>query len=422
MATADLPASDIEVLRELGRWQAGAAASARNRSTVDAWYAHDERARGRRPMVIMEVRNWQGRHGPVPDEALRCRDPFARALEYRMRMLRHHVEVLGDDHVVPADVSFALPVSRGDFGVPGARHREDGADGLAFNYRPALTRLDDEEFARLHPRTPRCERAEIARTRARLEAVFDGLLPVRVRDDPWQFAVPLTSTALDLVGLEGFMLLMYDNPAGLHRLMAFLRDDQAAFLDWLEAEELLPLNNGADNVGAGSIGFTRDLPARDFAGHVRCRDRWGGFESQESVSISPAQYGEFVFPYLEPLMARFGKVYYGCCEPVHPIWEYLARVPALARVSVSPWADEESVGARCRARGIVYSRKPSPNYLSGERFDAGALADHFARTVDAARGCSLKIVQRDIYVTHEEPDRLRRWVEIARDACRAWRE
>lgn len=412
---------DAEVLRDLGKWQAEAAASPANREKAAAWYAHDAWAPGRRPMVMMELRDWADGEGPVPAASLRCREEWARRLEYRLRMLRHHVEVCGDDHVVPPDVEYAAPISRGDFGLPTGRHREPGADPHAFNYRPPLSRLDADDFARLRHRTPTLDRTAMERTRRRLEAVFDGILPVRMRDAPWQHAVPLTSTAYDLVGLENFMLLTYDNPEGLHRLMAFLRDDQAAFLDWCEEQQAWSLNNESDYVGAGSVGFTRDLPAAGFAGSVRCRDRWGGFESQESVSISPEQFEAFVFAYQRPLMERFGKVYYGCCEPVDRLWQHLSRLPNLGRVSVSPWADEPLLGRLCRSRRIGYSRKPRATFVSADRFDEGALRAHFDETVAAAQGCSLEIIQRDVYVTHREPVRLERWVALARQACCAWR-
>lgn len=416
-----LGAHDLRVLRELGEWQA-AAASAANREKIAAWYAHDAWTPGRRPMVLMEIRNWEDGEGPVDQADLLCQDPWARAFEREFRMLRHHVEVLGDDHVVPSYVPFSPPIRRSSFGLPSGRHREEGADHLAFNYQPPLTRLDDADFARLNHRVSSLDREGMARTRERLAAVFAGILPVELRDGRWQFHTGLTSKALDLVGLEGFMMLMYDNPAGLHRLMAFLRDDELAHYDWLEAEAALPLNNGADYVGAGTVGFTRDLPAADIAEGVRLTDRWHNFNSQESVGISPEQYGEFVFAYMAPLMARIGKVYYGCCEPVNSIWHYLSRVPNLARVSVSPWADQNFLGKACREGRVVFSRKPSPNLLSFARFDEAALRDHFAETVAAAAGCSLEIIQRDIYTTHRSPDRLRRWVEVAREAGADWRE
>lgn len=414
--------NDIAVLRRLGEWQAAAAATAENEEKIQAWLDHDAGCPGHRPMLLVEIHQWEGAHGPVCQGDLQCQHPWARAVEYRMRNLQHHVEVYRDDHVVPDFIALNPVVSRSDFGITSAQHREGGADRLAFNYSEApLCRLDDADFAKLHHRVPACDHEHMNWQREQLEKIFRGILPIEVHDAPWQFHVPLTSTALDLVGLENFMLLMFDNPEGLHRLMAFLRDDQMLFLDWLESENLLPLNNGADYIAAGSVGYTEDLPAPDFSGRVRTIDRWGGFESQESVSISPAQYAEFVFPYLEPLMARFGKIYYGCCEPVNAVWDCLQTVPNLARLSISPWADEARMGKICRERGIVYSRKPDPNLISHARFDADALKKHFLKTAEAARGCRLEIIQRDVYVTANQPERFITWVEKAREACReAW--
>ncbi|MCE5278047.1 MAG: hypothetical protein ABFD92_05685 [Planctomycetaceae bacterium] len=414
-----LTKEDLKILRELGDWQAAEAGSARNREKIDAWYAHDAGLPARRPMLLMEV-GYGRPHWPVGDEDLRCSDAWARGVEFGMRHMKWLVDVLRDDHVVPDYIPYYPAIHRTDFGVGSAVRHKEGA-GLAFHYEPVLKTLDDADFARLRHRSATYDRAATSVQRDRLDQVFGGILPTRLSDAPWQFCIPLTSTALSLIGLEGFMLMMYDNPAGLHRLMAFLRDDQLAYVDWLESEQAWPLNNGPDYVAAGSMGYTRDLPAAGFDGRVRALDRWVGSESQESVSISPAQYGEFVFPYLKAIMDRFGKVYYGCCEPVHAIWEYLASVPNLSRVSVSPWADEELVAKGCREKNIAYSRKPTPNILSGERFDEGAQREVLEKTVAVTSGCRLEIVQRDVYVTNGQPQRLVRWVELAREACSGWK-
>lgn len=421
MDKTDLGKKDAAILRELAEWQAAAATSAANRDKTKAWYAHDAHAPDRRPLLIVEMCRWQGDHGPIRERDLRCSDPWARGIEYDILNLRHHVEVYKDDHVVPDFVPVTAPIGRGDFGVPDATHREAGADSLSFNFRPSFSTLDDAELAKLRHRSFRVDREAQIRNTERLSAVFGGILKVEVHDAPWQFTYGITGAALGIIGLENLMLFMYDNPKGLHKLMAFIRDDHAMFMDWMEAENLWALNNGADYVCAGTFGFTRDLPAPGFNGRVRCKDRWSGFESQESIGISPEQFEEFVFAYQKPLMARFGKIYYGCCEPVNAAWHCLEKVPNLARVSVSPWADEEFMGRACRERRIVYSRKPSPNFVSAERFDEDAFRAHIARTVAAARGCSLEIIQRDVYVTNNSPERFVRWVEICREECATWR-
>lgn len=415
-----LPPHDASILRRLGEWTAAAAASPANQEKIAAWLRHDAGAPDRRVMVLAEIDYLQDEQPFFGPAELQCRDPWARDLERRLRLRQCEAEVLHDDHVVNPYVELhpAIRVENGNFGLPGGRHRESGADALAFNYQPPLQELTEAEFARLQPRRFTWDRTAEEQERERLEAVFGGILPVRRCDAPWQFNLPLTSTLLDLVGLEQFMMLMHDHPEGLHRLMAFLRDQQLAYTDWLEAEGVWPLNNGGHYVGAGSMGYTAALPQAGFTGRVRARDRWHGCESQESVSISPAQYREFVFPYLRAVAARYGRVYYGCCEPADPLLDCLAELPNLARVSVSPWANEAKMGEFCRTHGVAYSRKPSPNFFMAPVFDEAAVREHLAATVAAARGCRLEIIQRDVYTTHNQPLRFARWVELVREAAR----
>ena len=48
-------------------------------------------------------------------------------------------------------------------------------------------------------------------------------------------------------------------------------------------------------------------------------------DSQETVSISPDMYGEFIFPYYKKVAERYGLLSYGCCEPVDPVRIYTNR-------------------------------------------------------------------------------------------------
>ncbi len=49
----------------------------------------------------------------------------------------------------------------------------------------------------------------------------------------------MTSDLIFLRGFERVLMDMYDNPAGLHKLMTFLRDENMAKLDFLEKNNLL---------------------------------------------------------------------------------------------------------------------------------------------------------------------------------------
>jgi hypothetical protein len=212
------------------------------------------------------------------------------------------------------------------------------------------------------------------------------------------------------------MLAMYDNPEGLHRVMAFLRDDYLAFTAWLEQEGLYSLNNENDYTGSGSMGYTRALPQPDWkdGSRVRRRDLWVLCESQETVGVGPGQFGEFVFPYQRDIVGQFGRCYYGCCEPVNNRWHILRQLPNLARVSVSPWADQRFM-AEAMGRDYVFSRKPNPSLISTGVFDEDVIRRDLMQTLEAARHCRLEIIMKDVHTLNNEPSRLSRWVQIARE-------
>jgi hypothetical protein len=273
----------------------------------------------------------------------------------------------------------------------------------------------DRDFALLKPRTFSVDREASLENRQMLESVFGDMMPVRMRGS-FYWTMGMTIQTVELIGLESLMLSMYDNPAGLHRLMAFLRDDHLAYADWLEAEGLYTLNNENDYIGSGSRGYTADLPRSKPSadGRVRKEDLWVLLESQETVGVSPELFEEFIFPYQVSIAERFGKVYYGCCEPINTRWHVVKRMPNLARVAVSPWADQEFM-AEALGRKYVFSRKPNPSLISTSVFDEAAIRADIRHTLDVARGCRLELIMKDVHTLNNEPDRLERWIQIARE-------
>ena len=115
----------------------------------------------------------------------------------------------------------------------------------------------------------------------------------------WWWSLGLTWPAATLRGLSNILCDFVDHPDELKELLSTISRGYLAKLDYLEAEGLLSLNNDGTYVGSGGFGFTDELPQKDFAGKVRCRDLWGFTESQETVNVSPAMYEEFVFPLRE---------------------------------------------------------------------------------------------------------------------------
>lgn len=409
---SSLSRHDTEILRRLTGRKAAIAGDAANYERREQWYRQDAGG-GARPLILAEVGGVLNE--VLPDSMLECEDAWARNVERGLRIDIYQFEVLKDDHVVEPWVNLNWRVQAGDYGVQAVQHRVDNDGRLGARRWDPPIRDPDRDIDKLRPRTFSVDRETTLAEMERLQSVFNGLLSVRIRGSFW-WTMGMTIIAIDLIGLENLMLWMFDNPAGLHRLMKFLRDDHLAFAEWLEREGLLTLNNENDYIGSGSMGYTRDLPRPGGAagGRARLKDLWVLLESQETVGVGPDQFEEFIFPYQLSLAEKFGKCYYGCCEPVHSRWHVLERIPNLARVSVSPWADEAFM-AQAVGRDVVYSRKPSPALVSTGRFDEKAIRADIRRTLMATKNCRLEIILKDVHTLNNEPARLPRWVELARE-------
>jgi hypothetical protein len=131
--------------------------------------------------------------------------------------------------------------------------------------------------------------------------------------------------------------------------------------------------------------------------------------------VSPAMFAELILPWQLPLLARFGLTYYGCCEPLHERWSALTAIPNLRRVSVSPWCDQEQM-ARALGDRYVFCRKPHPALVSCDVFDEEAIRTDLRTTLELTRGCQVELSLKDVHTLRGHPERMQRWVELAREA------
>ena len=408
---------DTEILRRLFTRKMEIAHSEINLARHRDWLALDN-GESHRPMILAEyggigdakspIKLWHGRD-------CECEGEFARGVEWGLRCEIGRFEHLKDDHVVAPWHGVGWKVHCSGYGVESKMHHADNNGQLAARRWEIPIADLDRDFHLLKPQTFSVDREATLREREALAKVFDGLGPVVSRSG-YFWTAGLTIIAIHFIGLEQLMLAMYDNPAGLHRVMAFLRDDWLAYTTWLEREGLLSLNSHNDYVGSGSEGHTTRLPQELPEGTVKRGDCWVLSESQETVGVGPELFEEFIFPYQLEVAKHYGLLYYGCCEPVHTRMRVIKKFPNLARVSVSPWCDEPLMAQEC-GKDIVYSRKPNPTLISTAKFDEKAIRKDIADTLNAARGCRVEIVMKDVHTLNNEPWRLARWVEIAREAC-----
>jgi hypothetical protein len=406
---------DLKILRALARRRVELSRHPVNQERREAWYKLDCGAPDARPMVLIEHGGIADKVKVLPDSMLQCKGQEARGFEWAFRHELYQFEVLKDDHVIEPYWNIGWAVGTSNYGVETVQHYVKDYEGMGARTWDAPIKNLDGDLGKLRPRTFSVDREATFKSKAYHEAIFEDALPIRIRGGYW-WTLGMTWSAIDLIGLENLMLYMFDNPEGLHRLMAFLRDDHIAYARWLEKEQLLCLNNENDYIGSGSMGYSRELPQPDWKPGmpVRLKDLWVLSESQETVGVGPDQFEEFIFPYQLAVAELFGKCYYGCCEPVNNRWHVLKRFPNLARVSVSPWADEAFMAREC-GRKVVYSRKPNPTLISTTRFDEDAIRADLRKTLSAAGGCRLEIVMKDVHTINNEPERLPRWVALARE-------
>lgn len=411
-------ASDVAILRKLAMRVREIAGGSENLERKARWLAHNALKPGE-PMVICELGGLR-QNGEMPiDPMLQCTEGWARDLEFGFRTNIFQFDLVRDDWVIEPYINCNWQVKASGYGVQSVKHSasHDGVMGSCV-WEPPLKNLK-EDLGKLKRRTFSVDREGTMAWKAHLDKVLGDILPTRLRGAFW-WTTGMTITAIDLIGLEQLMLYMVDDPEGLHRLMWFLHDDILSYAQWLEREGLLSLNNENDYIGSGSVGYAAELPHVGINGCVRMEDMWVLSESQETVGVGPEMFAEFIFPYQRSIAERFGLAYYGCCEPVHNRWHVVSQIRNLRKVSVSPWCDEAFM-ARELATRYVYCRKPNPALVSTDVFDEGAIREDLRRTLSQTHkhGCNLELVLKDVHTVQRRPERLGRWVQIAREEIAA---
>jgi hypothetical protein len=207
--------------------------------------------------------------------------------------------------------------------------------------------------------------------------------------------------------------------------MEFLMNGTIKYLDAMESEGLLRLNNNeyifASNTPLGSNGLacTNELPDKGYdSEHITTKDLWGYTMAQEFTGVSPGQLNEFVLPYQKMIAERFGLNAYGCCECNDKKWEMIARqIPNLRELSVSHACNLE-VAAEALKNNYVLSWKPHPAAMIAT-FDEQYIRDELRKGLKITQDCCVAICLRDVQTLFNEPQRVIRWTDIAMEMATA---
>lgn len=373
------------------------------------------------PMILVETCMLSDYIG---EKELQCTDPYLRNIEKSLFEIVRHAEEIGDDIVVEPYFRIPWVLEISSYGLPIEAYHATSTDGSALGYSFHFSVQNEADVEKLHLRSRRVDREKTLHYKQLLDDIFGDILPVVVggfdyfnRDHgyhPWlgNLYCGLTMDLFKLVGNDNLLLWLYDKPDLIHRIMALLRDDRIAHLRFMEQEKLLYVNTDTWNPCPGSYGYVSDLP--DKANEIKLSDCWAWIDSQESEPISPAMMNEFFLPYMAEVTKLFGLTYYGCCEGVHDRLQHVIKaMPNLRAVSVSGWSDLFKC-AEVIGRDYVYSRKPTPSYISGPYPDWHLVKKDAADTIRAARNCNLEFCFRDVYTVDGDRKRFSDWVSMVK--------
>jgi len=412
LARYSLNQRDRLILRELAQQVAELAERPVEKEKRELWYRHNA-LESTRPLVFCDPEN--GWNEILTPDTLQCEGGLARAWEWHLRREVFWGAHMRDDKVIEAVFNVGHVYTETDWGL--RETRIGGEGGGSWRWEAPLKTYDDMDKLRFPQITVDYEATQELLQLA--QETFGDILQVRLKT-VWWWSFGMTQTLVYLRGLEQIMYDMVDCPEGVHRLMAFLRDGHAARLDFLEKNGLLFLNNDGTYVGSGGFGWTHELPQPDFSGHVRPIDMWGFAESQETVGISASMFEEFIFPYQLTLLERFGLNCYGCCEPLDSRWHVVKKFPRLRRVSMSPWANVEVMAERLGNR-YIFSWKPHPGVLAADTFDEEFVRQTLRQGMNVLKknDCRVEIIMKDCHTIRHDPQRVTRWVQIAKEEAEA---
>jgi hypothetical protein len=400
---------DVAVVRGLARKVARIAALPVQQEKRALWRRLNAR-KPARPMVMIDQVCWNELNA-AGELTLRCADAECRAYEQSLRRTLYQWEHFPVDMVVEPFVRVPMAVRNSGFGIQVVEQvavKDPTSDVVSHRYENQFR--TEEDLAKIGVPRITHDVGETERRLAVAHELFGGLLEVR----PWGVDpyLSLWDPIATWMGVENALFALVDKPDFVHRLLARMTDGYLSMLDQLEQQGLLCQPQSLIHCTGA---YTDDLPAPGYdPARPRTKDIWMFGLAQMLAAVSPAMFDEFEVEYTSRICARFGLVYYGCCDPLDARMAQVRRIPNVRKVSMSPWVNQER-GAAEVGEDFVYSRKPSPAFLAADTFRPEQVrADLVAtRSICEKRGCPLEFILKDISTVRYEPERLSEWARVA---------
>ena len=406
----EISTEERRILRELAQKLHELANRPEQEEKKELWYRHNN-LEETRPLIVCDPEN--GWYEIIPASSLQCKNSLARMWEFRIKKELYWGEVLKDDKVIEDLFNVHYMFLYSDFGVENQMEMPDDCNG-AYTWKAAIQDYE-KDLPLLRVRDIDIDYDKTSQLYNLAQNTFGDIIPIKLKGAFW-WSFGMTADLVYLRGMENMMIDMYEHPKELHRVMEVLHQDAMNRIDFFESHNLLTPNNRGEYIASGGFGWNRDMLDGDFDGRVMAKDMWGFCESQETLGISAEMFEEFIFPYQQPIMERFGLSCYGCCEPVNQRWHVISKAKNLRRVSVSAWADRKAMAEMLNQK-YIYSWKPTPSDLAMPQIDTEHIRTYIKETMNITRSnrCRLEIIMKDNHTLGNNPQNVIDWVRIARE-------
>jgi hypothetical protein len=369
-----------------------------------------------RPMVWINEIPWH--EMDVDGElTLQTQDPWAQDQERDLRRTLYQWRHLPGDMILDDFLTCPLAIHSTDFGIVEdveVERTDEANDIVSREFHIQIRDFDDLEKIRM-PVVTHNEEATEFRFQAMSE-VYGGILPVKKMGQthiwytPWDYLIRWW-------GVQEAMMDLVERPALVHAGVDRMVDAWMVELDQFDALNLLSLDANNTRIGSGGYGYIGSLPGEPFdAEHVHPHNMWGCSNAQIFSDVSPQMRWEFAIEHDLRWLTRYGLTYYGCCEPLDKSIDIVRRIPNLRKISTTPWADTarmvEQVGT-----DYVLSRKPNPNVFARDSWNPELARGQLVEFLDAARGCHVELIMKDISTVRYQPQRLWEWAAIAMEVA-----
>jgi len=385
-----IPQQDRETLRALGRELAEAAADPVNkqRSEIARKINNFEKAK---PWISIFQEPWNELN--VDGELdLHCTDGFCRGIEQGLRQTLYKWRHYPGDMTVSAVSAQPYCVRDTGFGIDEKVDvvKTDPTNSVVSRHFHIQIK-DEADVAKIKRPVVTHDEAATEECCQKRSEIFDGVLEVRKVGcgsfwfAPWDSLVRWT-------GVQEVLLDLAMRPDYVHKVIGHLVDSWIARLDQYEEQQLL------------------SAPAKELT---------VSGAAQIFSEVSPAMHGEFALQHEARFLTRFGRTYYGCCEPLHDKVDVCAQyLPNMFKISMSPTVDfpkaAENVGDR-----FIFAWKPNPAFLAYDEWRPEAVREDISEklAIAAANDCIMEIHLKDISTVRYEPQRLTEWNQIAQECA-----